>query len=59
MLRAISGAISLGETYWLIAAMRRNERIGPGIDMALVAGEGCACVGGVAVVESTLCARVF
>jgi hypothetical protein len=28
--------ISSGETFWLIAAMRRNERIGPGIAIVVL-----------------------
>jgi hypothetical protein len=45
MLRAMSGAISSGETFWLIADMRRKERSGPGIDIALLAGDACAGAG--------------
>jgi hypothetical protein len=40
-LRASKGAISSGETFWLMAAMRKNERIGPGTAIvALAAGDG-------------------
>jgi len=45
MLRAMSGAISSGETFWLIADMRRKERSGPGIDIALLAADACAGAG--------------
>src|ERR1035438_7829145 len=40
MLRASNGAISSGETFWLMAAMRKNERIGPGMAIVEVGGWG-------------------
>jgi hypothetical protein len=42
MLRANSGITSSDEAFWLIPAIRRNERNGPGIVTVAVSGCDCA-----------------
>src|SRR3954470_7461725 len=44
MFRAKKGRISSGETFWLIPAIRRKERSGPGmVTWADAVAEGCVC----------------
>src|SRR5579862_3260030 len=50
MLRANSGKTSSGETCWLMAAMRRKERRGPGI-------KACSEVASVAALEDVSCPK--
>src|SRR5579864_5217599 len=44
MLCASNGTTSSGEIFWLMPAIRRNERRGPGITITLCASGGCTPV---------------
>jgi hypothetical protein len=52
MLRARRGSTSSFEIFWLMPAMRRNERSGPGMaTLAAAAGADCETSGALALLE--------